>query len=327
MISEFILWQGYFQSLYENEITDWTQEILSVEAISEDEITRLNLADVADCDDSRIQSIFDGDSLLFEPRKVIIIDHLEAWDAARINVLIKGLKNTDVECFIACTQRTGAVLKSVKEVLSDDPRVRKIPDSVKDMANWVMDWLEDRHILIEEDAAYKLVEHAGEDSEILVSTIVALSTIPDRDKMLTWDDVKKYAGDIGSVAAFKITSCITEGDSEGALRVLDRINGTVHPLQLLKMLSNRYRQYLLIVGGPKITDEEIVALTQANPKALYYTRKEAQKLGLVRAIKCLGYIDESYHDVKGIGPLGEEDSMRVLITRLSHSFRLANTKR
>lgn len=327
MISEFILWQGHFQSLYEDEINDWLEDILEVERLTEGEITRLNLTNIADCDDGQIQSIFDGDSLLFEPRKILVIDHLEAWNAARINVLMKGLEASEVECFIAGSQRSGAVLKSVKDKLSEPPRDRRIPDGVQPMVKWTMDWLEDKEILIEKEAAYNLVEHAGEDSEVLVSTLISLSTITDKNKLITWDDVKLYAGDIGAVAFFKIAGYIVDGDSDNALRTWSRVSGSIHPLVLLKTLSNKYRQYLLIVGGAKITDNEIVELTGGNPKALFYTRKEASKIGLKWAIKGMSNIDEAYHDVKGSGPLRDDESMQVLITRLAHGFRMASASK
>ena len=316
MIKECALWLGKYPMLFADDIESWTAEVVKDHGLQPHDIVRLS-AD-ADTDvDAWLNYELSDDDYLFSPRKITVIKGIEHFKSAQITDLIDHLDKAEVTHHLVLTQASGAILKRVDKALTEKVHDYKIPDKPDAAAAWGKSWLKERGVPVSQNALKQLAEYSGEEQTQFASVLNALSTVR-TDKELDWDDVRRHSGDIGAVKIFDITNAIARGDKEGSVLAVQRL-GNGHPLGLLKMLENRYRGYLALLGGGGSATAEKLGIS-TNKYALDSMTREAKALGEAKAIKGLQIILDTQLGIKGGSSLSMEDAMVVTVIKLSSQF-------
>lgn len=173
-----------------------------------------------------------------------------------------------------------------------------------------------------------LADHLGEDAgrvgavvELLVGTFGPGAT-------LEADDVAPYLGEAGSVPAYTLTNAIESGDVAGALATLDRLLTVtsprqpkpMHPLQVLGLLTARYRR-LMLLDDPRIRSEADAHAALGGKGSSFPAKKALEAVrvlgsdGLRRAVDLLHRADL---DLKGASAMPAEAIVEVLVVRLAN---------
>lgn len=316
MIKECALWLGKYPMLFANDLESWTAEAIKDHGLQPHDIVRLTADADTDVDAWANYELSDDD-YLFSPRKITVIKNIENLKSAQISDLIDHLEKAEVTHHLVLTQASGAILKRVDKTLTEKVHDYKIPDKPDAAATWARGWLKDRGVRVSQDALKQLAEFAGEQQHEFASVLNALSTVQ-TDKELGWNEVRRHSGDLGGVKVFEITNAIARGDKEGAVLSVQRL-GNTHPLQLLKMLENRYRGYLaLLGGGGEATAAKIGVSTQKF--ALESMIRESKKLGEKKSITSLQIVLDTQLGIKGESSLSNEDAMTVMVIKLADLF-------
>jgi DNA polymerase III delta subunit len=317
MIKECALWLGKFPNLYTSDMDAWVEDVAKEHDLQPHDIVRLSVSSDTDISAWCNYELGNEDSWL-SPLRIITIRGIEQLKAVQIAQLFDHLAAGESEDFIALTQANGAILKRVKDSLSEDVHDFAVPDKPDAAATWGKRWLKNLGVRVSQDALLRVAEHAGEDRGQFAAVIFALSTV-EADHELDWNDVSLHCGNIGAVNVFEITNAITKGDKEAAVLAVRRFGGD-HPLQLVKMLGNRYRGYLGLLGG-KPEDSALLGISQ-NPYALKMMVKESKSLGEERAIRSLGIVLDAERGLKGGSDLSNEDLMIITVVKLANHFAL-----
>lgn len=316
MIKECALWLGKYPMFFADDLESWTADAVDEHQLQPHDVIRLTVNDDTDIAAWANYELSDDDVWL-SPRKVTIIKGIEALKSAQISDLFDHLDKAEVIHHVALTQASGAILKRVDKALTEKVHDFKIPDKPDAAATWGRNWLKGRGVAVSQNALKQLAEFSGEEQSQFASVLTALSTVKS-DKELNWDDVRRHSGDIGAVKVFDITNAIARGDKEGAVLSVRRL-GDMHPLGLLKMLENRYRGYLGLLGGGGVATAEKLG-TNTTPFVLNAMTKEAKTLGEAKAIKGLQVIMETGRGIKGESSLTSEDAMTIMVVKLADSF-------
>lgn len=177
--------------------------------------------------------------------------------------------------------------------------------------------------------APKLVaDHLGEDAgrvgalvEVLVGTFGSGAT-------LEADDVAPYLGEAGSIPVYSLTNAIESGDAAAALGTLDRLLTVtsprqpkpMHPLQVLGLLTARYRR-LMLLDDPAIRTEADAHAALGGKGSSFPAKKALETVrtlgpdGLRRAVDLLHAADL---DLKGASAVPPEAIVEVLVVRLAN---------
>ena len=316
MIKECALWLGKYPMLFADDIESWTDEAVKDHGLQPHDIVRLSVD--ADTDvDAWINYELSDDDCLFSPRKITVIKGIDLLKSAQVTDLMDHLENAEVTHHLVLTQAAGAILKRVEKTLTEKVHDYKIPAKPDDAATWGRNWLKAHGVPVAQNALKQLAEFSGEEQMQYASVLYALSTVK-TDKEMNWEDVRRHSGDIGAVKVFDITNAIARGDKEGSVIAVQRL-GNTHPLGLLKMLENRYRGYLgLLGGGGKDTAEKLG--TSTNDFVLKTMTREAKTLGEAKIVKALQIILDTQLGIKGGSSLSLEDAVVVTVIKLASQF-------
>lgn len=317
MIKECALWLGKYPNLYSGDMDAWVKDVAEENGLQFHDIVRLSVSSDTDIASWCSYELGNEDAWL-SPVRIVVIRGMEQLKAVQIAELFDHIAAGDAESYVALTQASGAVLKRVKDTLSEAVHDFAVPEKPDAAAKWGKGWLKDEGVRVSQDALLRVAEYSGEDRGQFASVLYALSTVR-VDHELDWNDVSLHCGNIGAVSVFEITNAITKGDKEAAVLAVQRL-GTAHPLQIVKMLGNRYRGYLGLLSG-KPEDSTALGVT-TNPYALKMMVKESKALGSERAIKSLGVVLEAERGLKGDSPLSNEDLMTITVVKLANQFAL-----
>lgn len=319
MIKEASLWQGGYLSTYKTELDEW----LESRRVGTEEIRRISLLDIDPKDPRWEDHELHDESVWFEPSKTLYIDNLELWKADQINPLMKMLAGLETIFTIAFVQRSMAKpLKSLSDLLTEEPRDHGISTDVDGLSEWIVEWLDSRDVKLQQSAARRLAEHCAEDVEQAVQVCQALS-IGNHGQKATWADIEPQLGSLGEVPIFDLTKAIVAGDKEGAVIIARRIANTSHPLQPLKLISNKYRQYAAAVDS-RLSVKDLATQLGVNEWALKYSSTEAKRLGKERVIKSYMMITEAERNMKGGSRIDPQEILETLVLRLAIQFDLAS---
>lgn len=176
-------------------------------------------------------------------------------------------------------------------------------------------------------AAAMVTEHLGEDAGRVGALVEVLASTFGEGARLGVEDVEPYLGEAGSVPAYTLTNAIEQGDTAGALAILERLLTVtsprqpkpMHPLQVLGLLTARYRR-LLRLDDPAITTEAQAHAALGGKGSTFPAKKALEAVrglgsdGLRRAVDLLHRADL---DLKGASALDPQASIEVLVARLA----------
>lgn len=257
-------------------------------------------------------------------RIVILRDyeHMTADDAAPLITYLGNPLETTELVFVA--GGGGRVTKVLADALKSARKVG--PESEK-----TLDVLEaarrDAGISFKGGAAKLVVDHLGEDAGRVGALVEVLAATFGSGAVLEVADVEPYLGGAGSVPAYTLTNSIEGGDVAGALETLNRLlNVTsprqpkpMHPLQILGMITARFRR-LLILDDPKISTEKQAHEALGGKGSSYPAKKGlevVQGLGSDGLRKAFDLLHQADLDLKGASALGAEGVIEILVARLT----------
>lgn len=176
-------------------------------------------------------------------------------------------------------------------------------------------------------AAAMVTEHLGEDAGRVGALVEVLASTFGEGARLGVEEVEPYLGEAGSVPAYTLTNAIEQGDTAGALAILERLLTVtsprqpkpMHPLQVLGLLTARYRR-LLRLDDPAITTEAQAHAALGGKGSTFPAKKALEAVrglgsdGLRRAVDLLHRADL---ELKGASALDPQASIEVLVARLA----------
>ena len=192
---------------------------------------------------------------------------------------------------------------------------------------WLVERLHDGPVRLDARAAAELGEHLGGDVSRLRGLLDTLAAAYGEGASIDPDRLAPFLGEAGAVAPWDLTDAVDRGETEDALRALQRMfsAGGLHPLQVMATLHRHYQAMLRLDGAGVTTPEEAAArlgMRSAFPakKALEQSRRLGPH-GISRAVTLLADADL---DLRGRSALPSETVLEVLVGRLS---RLGATAR
>jgi DNA polymerase-3 subunit delta len=256
-------------------------------------------------------------------RIVVVHDYeqLNADEAGPVAELADDRLDTTVLVFVS---GGGRAPKSIADALKGAQTVG--PDSEK-TTDVLAAELERADVKLSKDAARAVAERLGDDAGRVTGLVDVLAAAFGPGSDLGAEQVEPYLGEAGAVPVFQLTNAIEEGKIAAALSILHRLLTVtsarqpkpMHPLQVLGLLSSRYRK-LLTLDDPTIrtTKEAHAALggkgsTYPAQKALEATSSLGSD-GLRRAVDSLHRADL---DLKGASAMPEDAVLEVLVARLA----------
>jgi DNA polymerase III subunit delta len=256
-------------------------------------------------------------------RIVVVHDYeqLNADEAAPVAALFDDRLETTILVFVS---GGGRAPKSIADALKGAQTVG--PDSEK-TTDVLASELERADIKLSKDATGSVAARLGDDAGRVTGLVDVLSGAFGPGAELTADQVEPYLGEAGSVPVFQLTNAIEEGKIATALSILHRLLTVtsarqpkpMHPLQVLGLLSSRYRK-LLTLDDPAINGTKDAHAALGGKGSTYPAQRalEATKAlgsdGLRRAIDSLHQADL---DLKGASAMPEDAVLEVLVARLA----------
>jgi DNA polymerase-3 subunit delta len=256
-------------------------------------------------------------------RIVVVHDYeqLNADEAAPVAELFDDRLDTT---FLVFVSGGGRAPKSIADALK---RAKTVGPESEKTTDVLVSELERADVKLSKDAARAVAERLGDDAGRATGLVDVLAAAFGPGAELDADQVAPYLGEAGAVPMFQLTNAIEDGKIATALSVLHRLLTVtsarqpkpMHPLQVLGLLSSRYRK-LLTLDDPSIrtTKDAHAALggkgsTYPAQKALAATSALGSD-GLRRAVDSLHQADL---DLKGASAMPEDAVLEVLVARLA----------
>jgi DNA polymerase-3 subunit delta len=256
-------------------------------------------------------------------RIVVVRDYeqLNAEEAGSVAAVLADPLPTTVFVFVSGGGRGAkALLDVLKAAETVGPESEKTTDVLAAE-------LDRGGITLDGDAARAVAQRLGEDAGRAAALVDVLVAAFGPGARLTAGDVEPYLGEAGSVPVFQLTNAIEEGQVAGALAIAERLLTVtsarqprpMHPLQLLGMLTSRYRK-LLRVDDPAIRSAADAHAVLGGKGSTFPSKKifEASRAlgsdGLRRAVDSLHRADI---DLKGASAVPEDAVLEVLVARLA----------
>src|SRR6185295_12025810 len=129
-------------------------------------------------------------------------------------------------------------------------------------------------LTLQGDAARVVIAHLGDDAGRIAALVDVWASTYGAGAHLELDDVTPYLNEVGSVRPFELTNRIEEGDVAGSLEVLHRLLTVpspsqpkpMHPLQVLGILSGRYRTLARLDTDAVVTVDDAHEVLERNKK-------------------------------------------------------------
>jgi DNA polymerase-3 subunit delta len=256
-------------------------------------------------------------------RIVVVHDYeqLNADEAAPVAALFDDRLESTVLVFVS---GGGRAPKSISDALKGAETVG--PDSEKTVDVLATE-LERADLKLSKDAAGSVAARLGDDAGRVTGLVDVLAAAFGPGAELTADQVEPYLGEAGSVPVFQLTNAIEEGKIAAALSILHRLLTVtsarqpkpMHPLQVLGLLSSRYRK-LLTLDDPAINGTKDAHAALGGKGSTYPAQKalEATKaLGSDGLRKAVDSLHQADLDLKGASAMPEDAVLEVLVARLA----------
>jgi DNA polymerase III subunit delta len=256
-------------------------------------------------------------------RIVVVHDYeqLNADEAAPVAQLFDDHLDTT---FLVFVSGGGRAPKSIADALKGAETVGPESEKTTDV---LAAELERAEVKLSKDAARSVTERLGEDAGRATGLVDVLAAAFGPGAELSADQIEPYLGEAGAVPMFQLTNAIEDGKIASALSVLHRLLTVtsarqpkpMHPLQVLGLLSSRYRK-LLALDDPAIRTTKDAHAALGGKGSTYPAQKALEATsalgfdGLRRAVDSLHQADL---DLKGASAMPEDAVLEVLVARLA----------
>jgi DNA polymerase III subunit delta len=257
---------------------------------------------------------------LVERRVVVVRDvgQLLAGDAKRLVAYLAEPLPTTALVLVA---GAGAVPPSLAKAAAAAGQVVDTSVGVgRARSQWLAGRLKQAPVRLDNASASVLADHLGEDMGRLEGLLATLAAAYGEGATVTAEDLEPFLGAAGSVAPWELTDTIDAGRISRAVGVLHRMlaGPDAHPLRVMAILDNHYRNLLRLDGAGVTSPEEaaqVLGLRSAFPakKAL----AQAGRLGSQRIARAVQLLARADLDLRGATGLPGELVLEVLVARLS----------
>lgn len=317
-IQECILFQGGFVKSYQDLLDARIEELPGDDL----ERIRLSLDDVPESDpEDVLDEIFNDDELWMTDVREIVVDHLQEWTPRGAGDLLDRMDQTQTDWRVVLIMRSGAdVDQRIVNMLTEKPHEHFIPYDQVELTDWIVNWMLDRDINISDEDAESLAYYGGESLDVIVDALHTVS-LSFRSRTVAWNDLTEISAKAGILPMWELMTAITSGGSGEAIQIMDRLLTHVHPLQVISMLVNRYRDYLKITSKRRGRPEEVASLLGTGTGRARYILKEAKALGEQGAVDSYMHIVHAERALKGDSLKTDDVVMIALAIRLAEAFR------
>jgi len=187
-------------------------------------------------------------------------------------------------------------------------------------SRWLADQLRQAPVRLDEAARSRLLDHVGEDVDVVRAVVAALADAFGAGATVHADDLDAFLGTAGAVAPWHLTDAIDRGDGAAAIDVLHRLlgPGSMHPLAVLTVLHRHYQTMLRLDGAGVASAEQAAELLGV--RSAYPVRKameQGRRLGSERIARAIELLADADLDVRGATGLPPDTVVEVLVGRLS----------
>lgn len=266
-------------------------------------------------------------------RIVVVRDYeqLNAEEAAPVAAVLADVLDTTVFVFVG---GGGRAPKSMVDALKGAEVVG--PDSEKTIDVLAAE-LEEAQLTLGKGAAKVAADRLGDDAGRAAGLVEVLSSAFGPGANLSEADIEPYLGEAGSVPVFQLANAIEDGKIANALSILDRLLTVtsarqpkpMHPLQVLGLLTSRYRK-LLRLDDPNIRTTKDAHAALGGKGSTFPAQKALEAssaLGTDGLRKAIDSLHRADLDLKGASAMPENTVLEVLVARLAalHSRSRART--
>ncbi|MBP7929814.1 MAG: hypothetical protein KAZ88_03350 [Acidimicrobiia bacterium] len=183
-------------------------------------------------------------------------------------------------------------------------------------------------ITLDVRATRAITERLGDNLGAISGLVALLASTYGSGSRLTEPDVTGFLVESGSVPPYLLSNAIEAGDLGEALKLMDRLMnaGGMHPLPLVALLHNHYRQALLVDDPAVRTESDAVAALGGKVKP--FPAKKAQSRA--RALRTAGlktvflWLNDADQALRGASGAPADIVMAQLVTRLARYHRDLN---
>ena len=261
-------------------------------------------------------------------KRIVVVRDYEALPADAAGVLVPVLDEMlDTTDIVFVGGAGGRVVKLLADALKQ-ANVRG--DASEKMTDVLQRELDRAGLTLQAEGVRVVMAHLGEDAGRIAALVDLWASTFGTGTRLELDDVTPYLNDAGSVKPFELTNRIEEGDVASALEVLHRLITVtspmqpkpMHPLQVLGILSGRYRKLA------RLDAEDVNTVDDAHRvwggKSSFPAKKalEASRaLGSDGFTKAFGVLHRADVSIKGASGLDAETVLEIAVARLANLHR------
>lgn len=167
-----------------------------------------------------------------------------------------------------------------------------------------------------------LLSYVGQDYEAVLPLLRSLSELSVKQrKIVTEEDIyNRMPQAPGSVPPWEVDTHIFAGNVSKAVDIAHRVNRNASYLVWMsivkKKVSNAYRTAVLLQSSPNISDDELSSHLGIPRNQVYFIKKHARSVGLVRLESAVKLIAATEAQVKGGSAAPGEALSDVLLVRL-----------
>ncbi len=261
-------------------------------------------------------------------KRIVIVREYEALPADACTPIVAVLGDLlDTTDLVFVTGAGGRVVKSLADALKDANVRGATAEKLTDVLQRELDRA---GLTMKAEAARTVMEHLGEDAGRLGGLVDLWESTFGAGYRLELDDVTPYLNDAGAVKPYELTNRIEEGDVAGSLEILNRLMTVtsamqpkpMHPLQVLGILSGRYRKLARLDRDTVQTVDHAHQLWGG--KSSYPAKKAleaARALGADGFTRVFDELHQADVRLKGASAIPENAVLEIAVARLANLHR------
>jgi DNA polymerase-3 subunit delta len=257
------LFIGEEDLLMEEGVRALVEELLSPDARD----LNLDVLDAAEVPGGEITTRLDT-LPFFGDRRVVVVKNLDALHADEQRLLEdylgRGLPPTVAVFTARSLDRRGRLFRACQKLGTvhpcDPPGARQAPE-------WAQRFAARLGKRLPPQAAHDLVQLAGTGLRTLALEVDKLAAYVGERREITAEDVDAAASRLSEAGAFALTDAIGERNRQKAMRALEALLQSDHPLVVLAMIAGQYRRLARTVSSGARTETELAAAIGVHPYA------------------------------------------------------------
>jgi DNA polymerase III subunit delta len=258
---------------------------------------------------------------LFSSRRIVVLRDLALLDAAQtkeVATYVATPTDTAVLVLVSPGKKAPAAVQKVVAAhgLVIDPSP---PSGARARSEWFAQRIKSAPVRPDHAALELLEEHLGEDFARLDGILTTLAAAYGTHSKVSADEIAPFLGSAGAVAPWELTDAIDAGDTDKAIRALNRLlgPGMRSPFQVLATLHRHFGAMLRLDGSGATNDKEAADLTGMSPFPASKALRNSRRLGHDRIARAIVLLADADVAMRGESGWPDHLVMEVLVARLA----------